>query len=89
MRPGLIEYFFWRPGFDKFFKDLFRTVMFILYLRSEFSIGKSAGAAFAELHIRFRVKFSVTPEILDILYPRFDVLSSFYQYGLKTELGKN
>src|SRR4030042_5985189 len=89
VRFGLIEYFIRCSGSDKFLKNFSRTAMFILYLRGEFPVGKRTGTALAELHIRGRVKLPVTPEIPDILYPRLDILSSFYQYRFIAELGKD
>jgi hypothetical protein len=61
MRLADIENFRRRTGLDEFLQHFAAVVLRILDLAVQLAIGKSAGAAFAELHIRFRIQLALAP----------------------------
>ncbi len=62
MRLGEIEDFRRRAGLDELRQHLAAVVVRVLDLAVQLAVGERAGAAFAELHIRFRVQLAPAPQ---------------------------
>ena len=89
MRFPDIEDFFRGTGFDQLSQH-FPAIMFrVLDLGMQFSIRKGASASFAELHVRFRVQLSFTPETERISGAFADVFAPFQNDWFKAALCKN
>ena len=58
-----------RAGRDEFRDDLARQVARVADLAPELAVGKSAGAALAELHVGFGVEHAAPPEAPGVLRP--------------------
>ena len=67
MRLGEIEDFGRRAGLDELGQHLAAVVMRVLDLAVQLAVGERAGAAFAELHIGFRVQLAPPPQAPGVL----------------------
>ena len=67
VRLGDVEDFLRRAGLDEFGQHLAAEVARVLDLAVELAVGEGAGAAFAELHVRFRVEHVVAPQSPGVL----------------------
>ncbi len=73
-------------GFDKFVQHLATVMLRILHLAVELAVGESAGTAFAELYIRFRMQFPLAPQTERILRALAHHLAAFQDDRPKTHL---
>ena len=67
MRMGLGEDFFRRAGLHEFGQHLAAQMARVLDLAVELAVGERAGAAFAELHVRFRIEHRSPPQAPGVL----------------------
>ena len=67
MRLGDVEDFLRRAGLDELGQHLAAEVMRVLDLAVELAVGERAGAAFAELHVRFRIEHRLAPQAPGVL----------------------
>ena len=68
MRLGKIKNFSRSSGFDKFLQNL-GGIFVLLDAGHQFAVGKRAGTALAELHVRFRRQFARCPKLLHRFLP--------------------
>jgi hypothetical protein len=71
---------------DEFDQHLATQVAGVLDLAVELAVGKRACAAFAELHIRFRVQNAASPKAPGVLGPLTDHLAPVQDKGTKAHL---
>ena len=86
MGMGLGEDFLRRAGLDEFGQHLAAQMARVLDLAVELAVGKSAGAAFAELDIGFRVEHRAPPQAPGVLGALAHHLAALQDDGAKTRL---
>jgi hypothetical protein len=62
VRLADVDDFLRRAGLDELGQHLAAVVFRVLDLAVQLAVGEGAGAAFAELHVRFRVQLALAPE---------------------------
>ena len=67
MRLGDVEDFLRRAGLDEFGQHLAAEMVRVLDLAVQLAVGERAGAAFAELHVGFRIEHRLAPEAPGVL----------------------
>ena len=80
------EDFLRRAGFDEFGQHLAGQVAGVLDLAVELAVGECAGAAFAELHVGFRVEHAAAPQAPGVLGALAHHLAAFEDDRPKTHL---
>jgi hypothetical protein len=75
-----------RAGVDELLHHLAAQVARILDLAVELAVGEGAGAAFAELHVRFRVEHVLAPQAPGVLGPFAHVLAALQHDGVQAHL---
>ena len=84
-----VKDFFWCACLDEFFQNFAAVVLGIAYLGMQFPVRKSTSAAFSELHVRFRVEFTVTPKTEGVLRALTYLFAALNDDGLEPALGKD
>ena len=75
-----------RAGLDEFLQHLAPVMLRVLDLTVQLAVGKGAGAALAELHVRVRVEFALAPQAPGVLGAFADDLAALEDDRAKPHL---
>ncbi|MNL01081.1 hypothetical protein D3C87_1215360 [compost metagenome] len=86
VRFGDVQDFFGRAGQDELLQHFFAVVLGVFDLAVELAVGEGAGAAFAELYVRFGVQDALAPQAPGVFGAFAHGLAAFQDDGLEAHL---
>jgi hypothetical protein len=89
VRLGHVEDFFGRTGLHKLGQHLAREVARVADLAPQLAVAEGAGAAFAELHVRFGVQHALAPQAPGVLGALAHRLAALQHDGAQAHLGQD